>query len=106
MLFCVDTRGVDSTRPLPVVSRADSATSRLNAPLTEPRCRPAALDAPGTGRLTAVGEPLTPPVVPPVAPDSDPLFGNARPVVLPSVGETLPLNPHCTPRLRWKFLFT
>ena len=102
-LFCVDTRGVDSTRPLPVVSSADSATSRLNAPLTEPSCSPTALGAPATGRLTAVGRP---PVVPPVPPDSDPLLGNARFVVLPSAGSTRPLKPHCTPRVRWKFLFT
>src|SRR5512142_51589 len=102
MLFCVDTRGVDSTRPLPVVSRADSATSRLNAPLIEPSCSPTALVAPFTGSLTADG---TPALAAPVDPASDPLFGNARFVVLPSVGSTLPLKPHCTPSVRWKFLF-
>ena len=45
-LFCVDTRGVESRRPLPLVSSADSATSRLNAPFTEPSARPTALVAP------------------------------------------------------------
>ena len=45
-LFCVETRGVESTRPLPVVSSADSATSRLNAPLIDPSCSPTALVAP------------------------------------------------------------
>ena len=41
-LFCVVTRGVESTRPLPVRSSADSATSRLKAPLTAPSARPIA----------------------------------------------------------------
>src|SRR4051812_20806951 len=103
MLFCVETRGVESTRPLPLVSRADNATSRLKAPLIDPSWSPTALVAPGTGRFTADG---TPALAAPVDPASDPLFGKARFVVLPSVGSILPLNPHCTPRVRWKFLFT
>ena len=47
-LFCVVTRGVDRMRPLPDVSSAVSATSRLNAPLIDPSARPTALVAPGT----------------------------------------------------------
>ena len=42
-LFCVETRGVESMRPLPCCSSAVSATSRLNAPLIEPSARPTAL---------------------------------------------------------------
>src|SRR5256885_797592 len=54
MLFCVVTRGVERMRPLPVVSSADSARSRLNAPLTDPSARPTALVAPPTPRFTAL----------------------------------------------------
>src|SRR5689334_4359785 len=104
MLFCVVTRGVDSRRPLPVLSSAVKATSRLNDPLTAPSARPTALDAPGTPRLTAVGcavvAPLTGPCTPPARPVRLPLFGNARLVVLPSDGSTRPLKPHCTPSAR------
>src|SRR3954451_19857474 len=106
MLFCVVTRGVDRMRPLPVVSSADNATSRLNAPFTDPSARPTALVAPGIPRFTAVGDVLPAgPCVEPVVPPSDPLFGNASFVVLPSCGLTAPLKPHCTPSRRSKFLF-
>src|SRR6266853_64307 len=55
VLFSVDTFGVDNSRPLPELSSAESATSRLNAPLTEPRVNPTALVAPpAAGRFTAV----------------------------------------------------
>src|SRR3989338_5415242 len=95
-LLRVDTFGVDSSRPLPDRSSADKATSRLNAPLIAPSCRPTALVAPGAPRFTAVevGElEFTPaPVVgapwAPRRPPSAPLLGNARLVVLPSCGET------------------
>src|SRR5262245_40935726 len=106
MLFCVVTRGVESSRPLPLRSSAVRATSRLNAPLIEPSARPTALLAAGTPRLTDVGtlgfvdEPATGPCVPPTRPPRLPLFGNARPVVLPRPGSTRPLNPHCTPSAR------
>ena len=52
--------------------------------------------------LTAVDAAFGPCVVfaPPTRPPSDPLFGNERPVVLPSVGDTLPLNPHWMPSAR------
>ena len=80
-------------RPLPLRSSAVSATSRLNAPLTEPSARPIADVAPGTGRLTAVAVVSLPVArvsfgvfVAPVRPLSVPLFGNARPVVLPIAG--------------------
>ena len=88
-------------RPLPLRSRAVSATSMLNAPLTAPSASPIADVAPGTPRFTAV------PVVSlavarvsagelfaPVRPLSVPLFGNASPVVLPTAGVTRPLRPH------------
>src|SRR5690606_40019890 len=55
MLFCVDTRGVDSSRPCPVSSSADSATSRLMAPLMEPTARPTvelAVDSPRDRKST------------------------------------------------------
>src|SRR5262245_38690867 len=99
MLFRVDTFGVDSSRPLPDVSSADSATSRLNAPLIDPSIRPTALDAAGAARFTAVDVPPGPcvtPGVPPTRPPSEPLLGNDIGVVLPSAGDTLPLKPHCT----------
>src|SRR5206468_3069856 len=82
----------------------DSATSRLNAPLTAPSCRPTALVAAGTGRLMAVGVGSVAVVVPmmvlcccPVRPPMLPWFGNARFVVLPSSGATRPLTPHWMP---------
>src|SRR5437870_558044 len=55
MLFCVDTRGFESTRPFPELSIAVSATSRLNAPLTDPSARPIALVGPGPPQLTPIG---------------------------------------------------
>src|SRR5262249_14728293 len=53
-LFCVETLGVERRRALPVLSAAESATSRLNAPLTDPSANPTALVA-ATPRFTAVG---------------------------------------------------
>src|SRR5579872_2328803 len=101
MLFCVVTRGVERMRPLPDVSSADSATSRLNEPLTDPSARPTALVAPETGRFTTPGAAVVPaPTVVPTAPPIEPAFGNASGVVLPSVGLTWPLKPHCTPSAR------
>src|SRR5207247_4423565 len=96
-LFNVETFGVDSKRPLPELSSADSATSRLNAPLIAPSCRPTALVAAGVGRFTAV---LAGTPVPVARPLAVPLLGNARFVVLPSSGETAPENPHRIPRAR------
>src|SRR6266853_2037551 len=91
VLFNVDTFGVDNSRPLPELSSAESATSRLNAPLTEPRVNPTALVAPpAAGRFTAV--PPTP--APGARPAIVPLLGNAREVVLPRAGETAPVKPH------------
>ena len=87
------------------VSSADSATSRLKAPLIAPSDRPTADVAPMAGRLTAVpvlrefarradrSAPCCPPVRPPIVP----LFGNARLVVFPSSGVARPLNPHWMP---------
>src|ERR1019366_6993659 len=97
-LFCIVTRGVERRRPLPELSSADRATSRLKAPLTEPSCRPTALvAAPTAGRLTAVpaGTPVV--VLAGIPPPRVPLLGNARFVVLPSAGETAPLKPHWMP---------
>ena len=84
-LFNVVTRGVDRMRPFPVDSSAVRATSRLNAPLTEPSARPTALVAWPTPRFTAVGW-LPGPCVGPTRPLRLPLLGNARFVVLPSDG--------------------
>src|SRR4051794_27929765 len=106
MLFCVVTRGVDSTRPLPDVSSADNATSRLNAPLIDPSASPTALLAPGAPRFTAVGidplvlEPAAGPCAPPVRPARFPLFGNASGVVFPSAASARLLNPHWMPSAR------
>ena len=81
-------------RPLPLRSSAVSATSILNAPLTAPSARPIAEVAPGTaeidgrrgrvvrGRTARRSARWSAPVRPP----SVPLFGNARPVVLPIAG--------------------
>src|SRR6266851_3693253 len=74
-LFWVDTRGVERMRTWPLVSAADSATSRLNAPLTEPSANPIALtfvpDGATAGRFTAF-------VCPGIAaPDTLALLGNA-----------------------------
>ena len=96
-LFCVVTRGVDRMRPLPDRSSADSAMSRLNAPLIEPSASPTALvarrHAPGSTAVPADRRGLARMSVPaPRAlqaagrPPSEPLFGNARPVVLPMFG--------------------
>ena len=52
-LFCVDTRGVDRTRRLPELSAAESARSRLNAPLIEPSARPTALVGAGRAEVHA-----------------------------------------------------
>ena len=82
-------------RPLPVFSSAVSATSRLNAPLIDPSARPIADDARRgrqvDGRRRVVVRAAVPPRI--GAPAlracrrrgrrSMPLFGNARPVVLP-----------------------
>src|SRR5437773_6615722 len=98
MLFCVVTRGVERIRPWPDVSSAVSATSRLKAPLIDPSARPAALEAPGTARFTAVGtdalvlDPAAGPCWPPLRPESVPLLGQASGVVLPSAGSTRPLK--------------
>src|SRR5439155_11431528 len=103
MLFCVVTRGFDRILPLPVVSSAESATSRLNAPFTDPSARPTALDAADAARLTAVGTAGVEPPGPcagPTRPPRLPLFGKARLVVLPSDGSTRPPKPHCTPSAR------
>src|SRR5262245_57055463 len=113
MLFWVDTRGVDSRRPLPLRSRAVNATSRLNERLIDPSARPTPLVAAVAPRLTAVG---TVPVVvagsvgvgpwtPPTRPPRLALFGNARFVVFPSDGSTRPMKPHCTPRALANVLF-
>src|SRR5689334_23347093 len=102
-LLSVDTFGVESRRPLPEVSSAVNATSRLNAPLTEPSVRPTALvGPPRAGRFTAVPG-FTP--APGARPPSVPLLGNARLVVLPSSGETAPLKPHWMPSARAYVLF-
>ena len=53
MLFCVDTRGLETMRTLPVDSRARSATSRFSAPLIEPSARPRAEGAAGLTRAGA-----------------------------------------------------
>src|SRR5438477_12158911 len=101
MLFCVVTRGFERMRPLPVVSSAESATSRLNAPFTDPSARPTALVAADAGRLTAVGTlgtaPVPVPCTVPARPAGLPLFGEARFVVLPSAGSTRPPKPLLTP---------
>src|SRR4029450_4328766 len=102
-------RGVDRMRPLPERSSADNATSRLKAPLMAPSASPTALGAPGTPSPTPVptsfallaltSDPcVAEPVSPPTRPPREPLFGNARLVVLPMVELTRPLKPHCTPR--------
>src|SRR5204862_1898781 len=92
MLFSVDTFGVESSRPLPELSSAESATSRLNEPLTEPSVNPTALvAAPTAGRFTAVpGGTPAPGVMPPIVT----LLGNARGGVLSREGVTEPLQPH------------
>src|SRR5438093_3990549 len=95
-LFWVVTLGVDRIRPLPLASRADSWTSRLKAPLIEPSARPMALDAPRTGSATAVPAGVVE-AGPLARPFRLPLLGNERFVVLPSVGSTRALKPHCTP---------
>src|SRR3954447_8248177 len=100
MLFCAETRGVDSTRRLPALSAAVIATSRLNAPLIEPSEIPAPLVGAGAPRFTAVLVLFGPWVCVPTRPLAVPLFGNARPVVLPRVGSTMPLNPHWIPSRR------
>src|SRR4029077_11967422 len=90
-LLRVETFGVDNSRPLPELSSAESATSRLNAPLTEPRVNPTTLLAPpAAGRIP----PVPPTAAPGARPASVPLFGNARPVVLPRAGVTCPVKPH------------
>ena len=64
-----------------VIGVAPVIPMRLIAPIDV-----AAVAAPAAGRLTAFP--------PTAAPVSVPLFGKARPVVLPSAGETTPLKPH------------
>src|SRR5262245_60741312 len=100
MLFWVDTRGVESSRPLPAFSRADRATSRLIAPFTEPSARPRALLAPFTPRFTtefvvSAGSPD--PWTPVVRPEMLPVLGNANGSGLPVAAAARPLKPHCTP---------
>ena len=76
--------------PCPVVSSADSATSRLNAPLTEPEREPDGARRAGDAQVDrgrrVVGRRLAGPCVPPVRPVTLPWFGNASGVVLPSAG--------------------
>ena len=86
-------------------SSAVSATSRLNAPLTDPSARPTALVGAPTPRFTAVGCAARPLRRRRRGRRALPLFGNARFVVLPSAGSTRPLKPHWTPSARAKFLF-
>ena len=88
MLFCVVSRGVERMRPLPVRSSADSATSRLNAPLTAPSARPIAEVAPWRCEVDrrcrvarCAGRSADRPeacCVPPTDRRAMPLFGNAR----------------------------
>src|SRR5205823_10271030 len=95
-------------RPLPVFSSAVSATSRLNAPLTEPSASPIALVAPAAGRFTDVPVPLfgfaprgsVGALFVPSAPPTEIVFGNASGVVLPSSGIIRPLKPHWMPSAR------
>ena len=113
-LFCVVRRGVDRMRPLPLFSSAVSATSRLKAPLIEPSARPIA-ELRGDGQVdggvrrslgvpaAGIGRPLDGAAAgAPTRPPREPLFGNARPVVLP-IGEfARPLKPHWMPSARAK----
>src|SRR5436190_18318365 len=93
MLFCVVTRGVDSRRPLPLVSSAERATSRLKAPLTDPSARFTALGGPFTPRFTAAGWQR---LAPAVEPDRLHESGNAHGSRFRAAGLTTPLKPHWT----------
>ena len=111
-LFCVVRRGVERMRPLPRVlerrqrdveveravdraeREADRATSRRRAGrFTAVAASSLAVPAARIGRA---------PAVPPTRPPSEPLFGNARPVVLPIAEFARPLKPHWMPSARAK----
>src|SRR5215207_8447571 len=97
VLFCVETRGVDRILPLPLDSSADSATSRLKAPLIDPSARPTALVGPATPRLTAVPSGVGLSADGRIPPATATLFGKARLVVFPSAGVARPAKPQVTP---------